>query len=425
MEEYNPWWLNESDPFYEKWVESKVKWVPSVIGEFSFKPYALHFFIGPRQVGKTTTLKIIIHNLLKTRDPRSIFYYSCDELLDYRELGEVLDNYLSARKEWGVKSSIIFLDEVTFVDEWYRALKSRIDRGLFSKDVIVVTGSASLELVAGKERFPGRRGFGKDIYMMPLSFREYLLNFSKLEVQGAEVDDLNKLMKKMKANTVFSKTINIFFEKYLETGGFPVPIKEYFERGKVTHISYKTYLDWLKADWIKAGKSENYMKEIISYLLEAGTVPVSWHTISKSTSISSPHTVREYIELLENLLVLEVLYWTSPSGQIDYRKAKKIVFIDPFLYQIFSSYTKVEVDEATVVEATIAAHLARVKPIYYWKNKTEVDIVVLDKKPLGFEVKWTRKPKLRRRPIKTYVLDKNQIPVFLATLSVSKYSARG
>lgn len=56
--------------------------------------------MGPRQVGKTTVLKILVHDLLKQRDPRSVFYYSCNELSDYRELGEVLDNYFSAKNSW-------------------------------------------------------------------------------------------------------------------------------------------------------------------------------------------------------------------------------------------------------------------------------------------------------------------------------------
>ena len=97
MEEYNPWWFNEIDPLYEEWLNLKVKWVPEILEKFEFKPYSLHFFIGPRQVGKTTALKILIHQLIKERNPKSIFYYACDELADYRELGEILDNYISMK----------------------------------------------------------------------------------------------------------------------------------------------------------------------------------------------------------------------------------------------------------------------------------------------------------------------------------------
>ena len=53
MEEYNPWWRGELDPIYGKWLEYKVKWIPTVIKEFTLRPIALHFLIGPQQVGKT------------------------------------------------------------------------------------------------------------------------------------------------------------------------------------------------------------------------------------------------------------------------------------------------------------------------------------------------------------------------------------
>ena len=64
-------------------------------------------------------------------------------------------------------------------------MKSRIDRGSFRSDVLIVTGSASLELVAGMERFPGRRGHGRDIRMHPLSFGEYVEHFAGVALKKA------------------------------------------------------------------------------------------------------------------------------------------------------------------------------------------------------------------------------------------------
>ncbi len=415
MEEYNPWWFREIDPVFEEWRKLPVRWVPRILDEFSFNPFSLHFFIGPRQVGKTTALKILIHKLLEERDPKSIFYFACDEVSDFYELGEIIDSYLSYRESWGVKSSIIFLDEITFIEEWYRALKSRIDRMVFRNDVLVITGSASIELIAGKERFPGRRGYGRDIYMYPMFFNEYVKHFGKIELVESGLD---KLHKRLEANKVFSKTLSNLFLRYLETGGFPLPIREMFKHGHVFFSSKKVYLDWLRSDWLKSGKSENYMKEIITYLLETASSPISWNRVARNTSISSPHTVRDYIEFLENLMVTKVLYWVSPEGRVDYRKNKKIIFIDPFIYRVLSGYTRVEVEESIIVEATVASHISKYAPIYYWRNKSEVDIVIpYGKKLLGFEVKWRRKVSYGRRPFKTEVLDRETIPVFLATLA--------
>lgn len=133
MERYNPWWFNEPDPHIQEWAENEVRWIPDEIGLLSLKPFFLNFLLGPRQVGKTTGTKLLIRALLKRVKPKAIFYLPCDEISDYKELGEVLDSYLSARKEWGIKRSYIFLDEAGFVDEWWRSVKARIDAGVFSQ----------------------------------------------------------------------------------------------------------------------------------------------------------------------------------------------------------------------------------------------------------------------------------------------------
>ncbi|MEM0121195.1 MAG: hypothetical protein QW688_07160 [Thermoprotei archaeon] len=49
----------------------------------------LNFVAGPGQVGKTTLIKLVIHELLEEVDRRCGFYYLCDEISDYVELGEV------------------------------------------------------------------------------------------------------------------------------------------------------------------------------------------------------------------------------------------------------------------------------------------------------------------------------------------------
>ncbi len=95
-------------------------------------------------MGKTTALKLLIDRIVRRGRKESVFYYSCDELVDYRELGEVLDTYLNSALGRSTKQRMIFLDEITFVEEWWRALKVRIDNGKLRNDVVTVTGSASL-----------------------------------------------------------------------------------------------------------------------------------------------------------------------------------------------------------------------------------------------------------------------------------------
>lgn len=415
MESQNPWWKKEEDETYEEWKTSEIKWTPEIIKDITTKPYSLHFLIGPRQVGKTTTLKILTQNLLKKKEPKQIFYYSCDELTDHKELGEIIDNYQTARKEWGIKKSILMLDEITFVNEWHRAIKARIDRKKFTNDVIIITGSASIELLKQKERFPGRRGHGKDIRFYPLDFSEYTLLFGKINLKQHKIKDAEKAMK---ANSMFSQTIQRLFTKYLKTGGFPLPIKELHTKNKITNKTLKTYLDWLKGDWRQIGKSDRHMKEIIAYILKARVSPVSWLSITQETSINSPHTTQSYVETLEDLFAVKTLNMISPDYKILYRKNKKIHFIDPLLYHIFSYYTQEEVLEETIVESAVISHLTRIADTYFWRNTSEVDAIsIIDEKQIGFEVKWGVRPWKKPRHLeKAVLLNKNNLPPFLCSV---------
>ena len=118
------------------------------------------------------------------------------------------------------------------------------------------------------------------------------------------------------------------------------------------------------------------------------------------------------------MYIAKVLYVYTHEEKVAYRKNKKIHIIDPFLYRILSRYTRIKVDEDQIAESTIVGHIMRVGEVYYWKNKTEIDIVAIVKdKKLYIEVKWTEKPKKTPPRPTPYILDKYRIPLFLSTIN--------
>lgn len=420
MEDYNPWWLKEEDPTLVEYFGSPIQWVPKIINRLTTTPFSLNFLVGPRQVGKSTTIKLFIQRLLKQDyDPWAIFYYSCDELTDFRELGDVLDNYLALRDSHGVNSSFLFLDEITFVTDWWRAVKSRIDRSKFLKDVLCVSGSASLDLLKQKEYFPGRRGHGQDIIFYPLDFGEYCTLWNSLPLQTTTSEDLSSVIKLIDLNSAFYDTLQGLFRSYLLTGGFPLPIREFVKHNSVTSRTRKVYLDWIMNDCLKMRKQTGYMKEIIAQVLQSRVSPVSWTGLAKATSINSPKTVKSYIEMLEEIFLFRVLPLRFPDGKIAHAKNKKIHVTDPFINDLLANYTRVTILEETKVESIVATHLARIMDVYYWRNKTEIDVIATTKKHVvGVEVKWS--PRIRRKPRYPgllMTLTKKTIPLFLASIN--------
>jgi len=86
----NPWWKEkseiENDEDIKKWKEGKIKWIPSYIDEISLKPFSLNFIFGPRQVGKTTLLKLLIKKLLEKKKKKKFFILGVISLLTTRSL---------------------------------------------------------------------------------------------------------------------------------------------------------------------------------------------------------------------------------------------------------------------------------------------------------------------------------------------------
>ncbi len=310
---------------------------------------------------------------------------------------------------------MIFLDEITFVKEWWRVIKSRIDSGNLSGDVLTITGSASIELMKQREFFPGRRGNGKDHIMMPLKFSEYVKILSKIEPVTGKIEEIDR---NVDANRMYSSTLKELFTNYLKIGGFPRAIIDFYRYGRVSQETVKTHLDRIRGDWSKTGKSEKYMKEVLTYIIKASGTPISWNGISSETGINSPHTARSYVEVLEGIFSVIILHMISPQSQVLYRKNRKIHFTDPLLYRVFSDYVGVKFSEDWLLEGVAAALLSRMCPVYYWRNFTEVDIICkMDGENIGIEI--TKGLKKWKKPFhikKTYVLNDDNIHLYMASI---------
>jgi len=401
------------DEDYRKWEEKKYRWVPAITQKMELKPFSLHFLFGPRQVGKTTAIKLLVKKLLDSGvKEESIFYFRCDEISDFRELGEVVRSYLDMRKRLGIWSSYILLDEVTFPREWYRSIKSMVDAGELKNDVVVLTGSASLLARREVETFPGRRGGGKDFTMLPLSFRDFIkVADAELHARLPSLENLEEgeIKGKTAACLPFLDELNDLLEKYMSCGGFPLGVEFFLTSGRVGQGVYDAYLAWLKNDVTKIGRSVEIAREIVKVLLTKMPSPVSWESISKEIEIKSPKTASAYVHLLNSLFVTLTLYHIDLSrGSINFGKNKKIHFIDPLFYPMFSRWCLVELKdpEPKIAEAIAASHLARFSSqgelganVFYWRDGEEVDVVVRSNGLKGFEVKWAERAEGRRRMV--------------------------
>lgn len=402
----NPWWKGKAYIDLDKHIrdlqEKKYKWKPELLN-MKLVPGNIFTLRGPRQVGKTTIVKLWIKNLLEDGvNEKSIFFFNCDEIIDFRELSSILREYLEFANANGLKKKYVFLDEVSRVKDWQRSVKSMADSGELENCCLLVTGSNTLDIKYGVERLPGRTGkLGRDLMLLPMTFSDYVRlvnpdiakNIGKID--KISINEINKNLDKIKA---FDSELKILFNQYLITGGFPIVINEFLTNNKIPDYVYELYLRWIIGDLVKWGKQEKILMQLMKSIILKQSSALSWDSLAKDSEIKSHKTVSSYVEDLENMFVLLTLYFIELDKKTpNFNKNKKIYFFDPFIYHVFNKkmYFKENEVSPSLVEAVVVSNLARLTyegmlpNIFYWKNKKEVDAVLKIKNELfPFEIKY-------------------------------------
>lgn len=400
-----------------------------MLDEFNLDRFAIYTLRGPRQVGKTTAIKILINDLLKEEGilKEQVMYYSCDNIDNYKELIELLEIYLDYVKKLNLqkKRLYIFLDEVTSVKDWQRGIKYLVDAGKLSQAVMVLTGSNAADLRKGMERLPGRRGKtgSPDKIMLPMTFREYVslinpelfTNFTGVLADGIDIFSLDQTaFKAILSLQPHLGELSILYEQFLITGGFITAINAYFPEHEIGYSVYELYQQWLRGDISKAGRNERIARQIINELITIAVSAFGWETIAKKTGVATHKTVSEYIETMEDSFVLKTLYQIDiNTRRTRIKKLKKAYFLDTFIFWSLLGWVEnwlVYSDnvnrslasigmKARLTEQVIANELFYRfdrqdwlnSRVFFWKNGGEIDFIVKrEKELLPLEVKYQK-----------------------------------
>lgn len=327
---------------------------------FTLEEKGFYLIRGPRQVGKTCWLKSILSAHSKTK---KCFYLSCEEITDFRDLGHILKSIR--------ETSVILLDEVSFIDGWDRAVKHFIDSGY--DGILCVTGSHAYDLEKGADLMPGRFGKnGGEFHLLPMDFFE----FERARRQAGWLSE--DPIQEMKA--------------YFRCGGFPAAVNAAGPTAKPTAKIKETYLRRLKGDFKKNGKDPDKLIEVLVQIALTMQNPISFQTFAKKTSIGSPNTVIEYLSLLESSFALRKLYAVDiDTGGAKFRQEKKFYFTDPLIFAIAEdlSGSKINSAEEKIAEMVVNEHLARRYQRFGYVRNTKGEIDFVSAKKWALEVKWS------------------------------------
>lgn len=342
-----------------------------------FKKKAI-IIVGPRQVGKTTLLK-----MLADKSDRRVLNWNCDEPDVRQKLTEPTSTQLGAET---ASADIIFIDEAQRVQNIGITLKLLTDN--FPDKQIVVTGSSALELSNSiNEPLTGRK---YEYVMFPISAEELIDN------HGAQVE--RRLL-----------------ERRMIYGSYPEVItNEGDEKEILTNIvgSY-LYKDIFSFQDVRK-------PEIIEQLLQALALQigseVSFNELGKLVGLNSL-TVQRYIDLMEKSYIIFHLRSYSRNVRSELKKSRKIYFYDNGVRNaILGDFKPLDLrqDNGALWENYIISERLKHNAYnmfygksYFWRTiqQQEIDYIEdVDGILHAYEFKWntTRQPRLTETFARNY-----------------------
>lgn len=245
--------------------------------------------VGPRQVGKTTLLR-----MLTSDTDRRVVVWNCDEPDVRRKLAEPSSTQLGAET---ANVDLILIDEAQRVQNIGITLKLLVDN--YPEKQVVVTGSSAIELSNSiNEPLTGRK---YEYVMYPFSAEELIREFGATEERR-------------------------MLERRLIYGSYPEVVNlEGEERETLTNlVSSYLYKDIFSFQDVRK-------PEIIEQLLQALALQVgsevSFNELGRLLGLTSI-TIQRYIDLLEKSYVVFHLRSFSRNVRNELKKSRKIYFYD-------------------------------------------------------------------------------------------------
>ena len=325
-------------------------------------PQFIQVILGPRQVGKTTT---IIKYLEKNHKRKHHFHSA--EKLSGGGLAWLTDIWLKARKE----QTLLVIDEIQKIENWAEIIKKFWDEEKKSKSPIrcVLLGSSSLDLHFGlTESLTGRFQL----------IQVYQWNYSESK-----------------------EAYGLSFDEYLKFGGYPgsYQLRKNFQEWQsyVKHSIVETVVekDILLGHKVK---SPALFKQAFDLLISYPAQEISFtKLLGQLQDRGNTDLVKYYIRLYEGAFLIKTLEKFSTNKIKKRTSAPKIIPLCPAFIFITELEEYNNETKGHVFETIVGCTLNRLNfELFYWRDGNfEVDFILkFGKKIWAIEVKSGRKKKM-------------------------------
>jgi len=381
--------------------------------------------IGPRRVGKTTLLfQLISHLIDEGVGPKRILYASLDNAYLKNAADEVIGDILGVYSKFVLKEDLrklkdqvyVFFDEVQYVDEWQKKIKSWYDYRYKIK--FIVSGSSSAMIQKGATHLVGRI---HERLVLPLKFSDMLdCNNKDREYfpLSKQIRDSFALSVEKRNEKHFCKTIeDISYELakrenemerilqgYMIKGGYPELLgnNDYdacASELKDTILS-KSILDIVERHGIR---DISLLRYIIALIASKSGSILTQNGIAQDLGVQRP-TVVSHLEYLENAFLVSRSSFYSKRLPTRERKEKKYYMNDVGMRNsmvgMMNDMLLKSPEIGHVAETLAFDHTRRLKffisghqnvDVFYWRSDYgEIDMI-LDPGPIPIEVKYQSK----------------------------------
>ena len=429
--DYNPWWEDaesiNADEKIRSWEESKMGFVPGLANQFRYDTppgsHVIYTLRGPRQVGKTTIIKLQIQKFLREGvPPWNILYYSLDLAKGGADIVRLVELYMKMAGRRRRGRCHLFLDEASAIKDWGTGIKVIVDRGMVNDCTVVVSGSDALNLERARNRLVGRMGDIRDDdyadkILLPMRFSEYapLLDGRIGDAAGGiGPPDKRRILSELLEGRIDPAVgklyagmnrLNDALGEYMLTGGFPHVLHEKITAGTISAKKYSDYLQSMIGSWGRVSRNADKVRSLCGELAKIQAGSISEANLARESRLGSHNTVHGYLSMLDGLSVLTMVYrYNARTKAKMFRKSAKAYFQDPFLFHVFNNpeedpgfkpsmkFMEAEENAGRMVEGVVASHLIRrsfdnaanrqtfdhTNHVFYWQGKKgrEVDFVL-------------------------------------------------
>lgn len=379
----NRWWATSGwgvdDPHLRRLEDSPMRLPTPQVDEIDLERPAVHILRGPRQVGKSTDLKLLARRALTAGiEARRLVYLSLD-LLEGQPPAALVESVSRALElAGGAAPRLILLDEVTAAGRWQTAVKALWDEGSIDRDVVVCTGSSAADLAEGTaERLPGRRGPGRDFLVLPQGFASFAHALDGASPPGLGLTVAELLAADGREALLGARAhlpgLQRALELYLRFGGLPAAVAEAASGRAEPSAEVQAVLwDSLVKEVQRRGASIPAAAALLERVMRSLGSKVSWARMAREMGVPlgpsrrggrsgpDPRTLQGYVEFLAvNYFTLVLYFWKPSSGSGDLAKDKKVYFGDPLLHTIVAERAGLPRNPHADVENAVALALYR------------------------------------------------------------------